>query len=198
MITYTSQQLFLAWIWPDNQKDCWWSTEKVFYSIQRVPPEDRNWQYQVLGHRWYLILVHVPWGYGNRFVCVSVCLLPRNLLPISYLHWKQSFIWSFLVFSRFLSCDFHWKCFAQEFWCHLLVTAAFLKSLASFQWTRDYNGFFSTRIVCMISDRSNNMTGSLQIVAQWERSFLAICACYKLRAVRSNFWVVRPVIGKAI
>ena len=43
---------------------------------------------------------------------------------------------------------------------------------------RDSDGFFSTRRVCMISRRSNNMSGSSLIVACWQRSFLAICACY--------------------
>jgi hypothetical protein len=39
-----------------------------------------------------------------RSVCVSVCLLPRNLLPTSFLRPKPSFIGFFMVFSRFLSC----------------------------------------------------------------------------------------------
>ena len=32
----------------------------------------------------------------------------------------------------------------------------------------------------MVSPRSNNTTGSSLIIVHWQRSFLVICACYKL------------------
>ena len=111
--------------------------------------------------------------------CVSVCcLLQRNLLHTSLLCQKQSFIGFFM-----------------EGFCHVAFAEnALFKSSGVICWSpppsslpselsmdkQDSNGFFSTRIVCMASDRSSNMTGSSQIVAHWQISFLAICICYKL------------------
>ena len=40
---------------------------------------------------------------------------------------------------------------------------------------RDSDDFFSTRLL-----RSNNTTGSSLIVLHWQRSFLAVSACYKM------------------
>ena len=45
---------------------------------------------------------------------------------------------------------------------------------------RDSDGFFSARKVYMVSYRSNNTTGSSLIILHWQRSFLAISACYKM------------------
>ena len=45
---------------------------------------------------------------------------------------------------------------------------------------RDSDDFFSTRKVYMVSYRSNNTTGSSLIVLHWQRSFLAVSACYKM------------------
>ena len=128
----------------------------------------------------------MPWGYDDRSVCVdvcvcvSVCLLPQNLLLTSFLRRKQSFIGFIMVFSRFLLCDFaentSFKSSGVIFWSPPPSSLPGELSMDK----RDSDGSFSTRIVCMASDRSNNTTGSSQIVAHWQRSFLAICTCYKL------------------
>ena len=61
-------------------------------------------------------------------VCLSVYLLPWNLLHTSFICWEQGVKGLFMVFSRFLSCGFSWKCFVQKFWHHLPITTAVLAS----------------------------------------------------------------------
>ena len=111
-------------------------------------------------------------------VCVCVCLLGRNLLAAYRIF--TSTIGFFMVFSRFLLCGFRWKCFVQEFWCHLLVTTAFLPPWWAFnRWTNETAmvSFQLEYYVAMASSRSSNTTGSSQIVAHWQISF---SASYKL------------------
>ena len=65
--------------------------------------------------------------------------------------------------------------------CRSPLPSSLSGKLSTNKW--DSNGFFSTRKVytCVwLGYRSNNTTGSSLIVAHWQRSFLAICACYKL------------------
>ena len=46
-----------------------------------------------------------PWrmheGYDNRFVCVSVCLLPRKLLHTSFFRWNSGVIRLSVLFSTY-------------------------------------------------------------------------------------------------
>ena len=84
-------------------------------------------------------------------------------------------------------------CF-QGFYCLAFAENASFKSFGVICWSpppsalpgelsmykQDSDGFFSTRIVCMASGRSSNTTGSSLIIAHWQISLLAICACYKL------------------
>jgi hypothetical protein len=84
-------------------------------------------------------------------VCLSVCLLPRDLLPTSFVRQKQSFIGLFMTFQGF---------------CHVAFTEnASFKSSGVICWSpppssllgelsmdkRDSNGFFSTPEVYMVS-----------------------------------------------
>ena len=125
----------------------------------------------------------MPQGYGSRSVCVcvcvcvSVCLLPQNQLPTLFLRRKQNFIGFFMVFSTFLPFGFpSFKSYGVICWSRLPSSLPGELSTAK----RDSDGFFSTQKVYMVSYRSNNMTGLSLIVLHWQRSFLAISACYKM------------------
>ena len=86
-----------------------------------------------------------------------------------------------MVFSTFLPFGFSWKRFVQELWRHCCwspLPSSLLGELSTAK--RDSDSFFSTRKVYMVSYRSNNTTGSSLIVLHWQRSFLAISACYKM------------------
>ena len=109
---------------------------------------------------------------------VSVCYHKICCLP--HFHIENKFHRFFMVFSRFLPFGFRWKHFVQEFWCHLLVSAAFCAPWRAFDVQTRQRWLLSTRIVCMASGRSSNTTGSSLIIAHWKISLLAICACYKL------------------
>ena len=59
-------------------------------------------------------------------------------------------------------------------------------SLQNFRWTRDSNGLFSnSKGTCMVSDRSNEMTGSSLIMAHWHISLFSVHAinCWHSTAV---------------
>ena len=120
-----------------------------------------------------------PWHTfaGTHSVRVSVCLLPQNLLPTRFLHWKQGTIGSFVVFSRF--------------YCLAFTENASFKSYGIICWSpppsllpgkllinkRDSHGFFWTQIVC--SHNSNKTTSSSLILAHIvkQTGFLALCVC---------------------
>ena len=97
-------------------------------------------------------------------VCVSVCLLPQNQPPTSFLR-RLAFPENASFKSSGIIC-----------WSPLPSSLPGELSTAK----RDSDGFFSARKVYMVSYRSNNTTGSSLIVLHWQRSFLAISACYKM------------------
>ena len=113
-------------------------------------------------------------------VILSVCLLPRNLLPTSFIRGKQGTLWFFMVFLRFLSCGFHWKRFFQELWCHLQVIAAFSLLAVSFSCFRRQKGlhipFGLKKSHCCYGNSSRNMTGS-SLILEHCRGFLAWLHC---------------------
>ena len=94
-----------------------------------------------------------------------------------FIHQKQGVIGFFVVFSRFLSCGFCWKCFTQELWrlCWLPPPSSLPGELSMDK--RDSNGFFSTQKTCMVNHRSNKMTSSSLIVAHRQVSFLDLHVC---------------------
>ena len=81
----------------------------------------------------------------------------------------------------FLPCGFSCKCFFQEFWRHLQVTAALIAPWRTFDGQTRQRWLLTQKVYnIMVSYRSNNTTASSLIVARWQRSFLAICECYEL------------------
>ena len=126
-------------------------------------------------------------------VCLSVCLSVPTKSALYLIFTSRTKFYRLLNgVLMFLLCGFYWKRFVQEFWHHLLVTATFLAPWLPFDGqTRQRWLVFNSNIVCMASSRSSNMTGSSLIVAHWQRSFLAICACYKLLTQHRMLFVRR-------
>ena len=69
-------------------------------------------------------------------VCLSVYLLPRNLLSTSFLRRKEGIIGFFMMFSRFLSCGFLLKTLPSRVLVSFAGHRRLPRSLASFQWTK--------------------------------------------------------------
>ncbi len=98
-----------------------------------------------------------------------MCLLSRYLLHILFGSLKCEVIRFLMAFRLYELCGFSWKCFDQEFWHHLLVTAAFL---AFDGQKRQYWLPFNSKGIY----GSKKTTGSSLIIAHWQISFLALYA----------------------
>ena len=66
-------------------------------------------------------------GYSSPFVCLYVCLLPRNLLHTSFKRQKHDIIGFFMVFQGFRRVALA-ETLRSKFWHHLPIIAAFLAS----------------------------------------------------------------------
>ena len=116
-------------------------------------------------------------------VCVCVCVcLSVTTKSAAYLVFTSQTKFYMVLYGVFkvLPFGFPRKCFIQEFWHHLLVTAAFLAPWWAFdgqtrQWWLLFNSEYN-----MVGYRSNKTTGSSLIIVHWQRSLLAISTCYKL------------------
>ena len=67
-------------------------------------------------------------------VCLfSVCVYYRASCYILFVRWKSGAIrLSVLISTYYVLCGFHWKCFVQKLWQHLLITSAFFTSWLAF------------------------------------------------------------------
>ena len=106
-------------------------------------------------------------------VCLSVCLLPRNLPHTSFVRQKQGVIGSLRCFQDF--CRVAFASFKSSgIICRLPLPSSLPDELPMDR--RDSNSFFSTRIVYTVSDSIYNTTDSSLI--KHTASWLSSCVCW--------------------
>ena len=119
-------------------------------------------------------------------VCVCMCVLSVRLsvcyhkiscLPCFYVA-NKVLLWCFNIFTIWLSL----KTLRSRVLTSFAGHRCFPRSLVSFRRPNEIAmpSFQLEKYNYMVDYRSNSTTGSSLIVVHWQRSFLAISACYKL------------------
>ena len=119
-------------------------------------------------------------------VCVSVYLLPRNLLHTSFIRQKHGVIGFFMVFSRFCHVAFaenaSFKSYGIIYWP--LPPSSLPKDISMDK--KDSNNFFSTRRVCTSSNSSQYTTDSSTTGVNCLPCFLRFSNLGVLRGVKGE------------